>query len=136
MRFLLAAATVAMLLAVFAPTAGAQVTRDVTVDFTQAGAGPLPRDFFFGDGLLFDDNGFVSVVEGDDASGFGATTPMEGAFATPITALAVRVAPSLRGLEQFFLGPLTTELTLTALDDSQRDGGFGNRDGHHRLRYQ
>jgi HYR domain len=113
-RFLLAAAALTLVLAVFAPTAGAQ-TRDVTADFTDAGAGPFPRDFFNSDGLKFDRDGVVFVVEGDEALQPRDEDVIAGTFNEPITALSLRLAPDLRGVQAFFT-VVTQRFTLDALD--------------------
>jgi hypothetical protein len=105
-------------LAAVAPPASAQPTKTVTIDFSSAGVGAFPRDFFNLQGVVFSRDGTVALVEGDEAL-LGSVSlsdeAIKATFNAPVTALAMHVAPRLRGLESFFTS-VTSELTLLALD--------------------
>ena len=113
-KVLLLAVVFAVMLA---PLASAQSTEDVTIDFSTAGGGILERDFYNLDGVLFDTQGFVGDVEGDEALHASDTYPVAGDVDGQVSAIAVRAAPDLRGYTGFF-DLLTARLTLTALDES------------------
>ena len=108
-RFAFVAIGLAVAAAVLAPGAGAQTTREVTVDFTDAGEGPLVRDFYFPLGLVLSSDSFVSQVGGDEA----VQGTLSGQFNAPVSALAVDVAPAFAGFTNV---TATGRITLTAFD--------------------
>ena len=108
-RFAVVAVGLAIVAAVFAPASGAQTTRDATIDFTDAGQGPVTRDFFFPLGVALTDDAFVSLIQGDEA----VQGPWSGTFNAPVSALAARVVPAFAGFSNVVA---TGRITLTARD--------------------
>jgi hypothetical protein len=90
-----------------APLADANVSRNVTIDFSTHGEGPLRQDFYKRSGIVFNTGSFVGYVFGDQA----LVGPVGGTFKSPVSSLSVRAMPAIQG---------TARYTLTAFGSSSK----------------
>jgi|GEM_PF-3603450 len=114
-----------------APTETSDCQSGVTqqIDFSSAGQGIFPPDFFKRQGLVFTQGDFVGFVQGDEA----LIGPIAGIFRPAVCSLSVRVAPALQGTAAYTLtafapsGEIVSQTTLTITQDSgdPENGPFG-----------